>query len=81
MEFKSQFAIGERVILNLRQPSAPTIFAFVRAVIFTSGGKVRYSLFVSEGAETTLHNVDSFFVEPVSESDRATMEFGEDNYS
>jgi hypothetical protein len=80
MSYESKFAVGERVILNLRQPGTPTIFAFVRAVTFSSS-KIRYALFINEGAETTLHNVDSFFVEPVSEADKATIDFTEDNYS
>jgi len=76
-KLESSFAIGERVKLTVIQ--AQPIYAYVRAIIFTVS-KVRYSLWVKE-AETTLHNIDSVYVEAVAESERETIEMPEDNYS
>jgi hypothetical protein len=75
MQLESRFKIGDRVKLTVIQ-SAP-IFGYVRAVIFTSS-KVRYSLWIKE-AETTLHNIDSVYVDALPE--RETIEMPEDNYS
>lgn len=75
--YVSQHAIGDRVKLTVIQ-TAP-IYAYVRAITFTSS-KVRYALWVQE-AETTLHNVDSAYVEPCDKGDFDTHEFSDDNYS
>ncbi len=76
-KLESSFQIGERVKLTVI-PTAPT-FGYVRAIIFTSS-KVRYSLWIKE-AETTLHNIDSVYVEGLPESEREVIEMPEDNYS
>ena len=76
-KLESTFQIGERVKLTVIQ-STP-IFAYVRAIIFTSS-KVRYSLWIKE-AETTLHNIDSVYVEEAPELEREIIEMPEDNYS
>jgi hypothetical protein len=55
----SRFKIGDRVKLTVIQ-TCP-IFGFVKEIIFTDS-KVLYSLWIAE-AETTLHNVDSVYVE------------------
>lgn len=77
MKLPSAFQIGERVKLTVIQ-TAPVI-GYVRAIIFTSS-KVRYSLWIKE-AETTLHNIDSAFVESLPETERETIEMPPDNYS
>lgn len=74
---ESQFQIGECVKLTVIQ-SRP-IYAYVRAITFTAS-KVRYALWVKE-AETTLHNVDSAYVENPEIEYRGFHDFGEDNYS
>lgn len=74
--FQSLFEIGEPVRIRLQSFS---ISGHVRAVIFTSS-KVRYSVRV-QGDETTLHNVDSAFVEQVPEVERIVLAMPEDNYS
>lgn len=74
--YPSRFAIGERVKLTV----APTpIYAYIRAITFTSG-KVRYALYVKDST-TTLHNIDSAFVEPVEENQRDFIDFDFDNFS
>lgn len=75
--FVSKFSIGEKVLLNLKD--AVPITAFVRAVTFTNA-KVRYSLFIKD-SETTLYNVDSFFVQEVADYDKEFIEFDLDNFS
>ncbi len=76
-KLESSFQIGERVKLTAIQSSP--IFGYVRAIIFTSS-KVRYSLWIKE-AETTLHNIDSVYVEGLPESEREVIAMPEDNYS
>lgn len=76
----SKYRVGQAVMLNLGNASgahAGRVPAFIRAIIFSSC-KVRYSLWVPS-METTLHNIDSFFVE--DSTDVTTKDFGEDNYS
>lgn len=78
MTLESAFQIGERVKLTVIQ-TAP-IYAYVRAITFTSS-KVRYALWVKE-AETTLHNIDSAFVERAVPNEITTIDnMPEDNYS
>jgi hypothetical protein len=76
-EFASAFSIGQLVKLTVIQ-TAP-IYGYVRAVTFTSS-KVRYSLWVKEAA-TTLHNIDSAFVEAIPGGEAHAIEMPEDNYS
>ena len=73
-KFESLFAIGDRVKIAVIQVSP--IFGYVRAVTFTSS-KVRYAVWVQE-AETTLHNIDSAFVE---RAEGTNIVMPEDNYS
>ena len=58
MKYESLFSVGQRVKLETQEFT--TDRACIRAIIFTNG-KVRYSLYLLD-SETTLHNVDSFFV-------------------
>lgn len=71
----SRFTIGQGVILETGNNTRH--FAFVRAIIFSSS-KVRYSLWMP-AMETTLHNIDSVFVNP--DPKPKFKDFGEDNYS
>ncbi len=82
----SRFAIGQRVKLNFYD--AGTLDrCYVRTVMFTAG-KVRYSIYCypfkengesEECGPTTLHNIDSYFVEPSDVDERISVPF--DNYS
>jgi hypothetical protein len=70
----NQYEVGMPVKLKF---SEATIHGYIRCVIFTNA-KVRFSVFL-EKDETTLHNIDSNFVEP--DSSREKIEFETDNYS
>jgi len=74
-QYPSRYDIGESVVLKLQ---GCEIYCVVRAIVF-SNMKVRYSLFVKD-EETTLHNVDSYFVEDANEVNDI-VDFGDDNYS
>lgn len=75
--FISRFRIGERVKLTVIQTKP--IYGYVRAVIFTAS-KVRYSIWIRE-AETTLHNIDSVYIEGMAADEFEIIPMGEDNYS
>lgn len=78
MKYESLFSIGERVRITVIQTRP--IYGYIRAITFTSS-KVRYAVWIKE-AETTLHNIDSAFVNAVeSENEHAIIEMPEDNYS
>lgn len=76
-ELLSQFYIGQPVLYN--PATGVEVKAHVRVILFTNM-KVRYSLFLEEH-ETTVHNVDSVFVETDTDTTRQDADFGEDNYS
>lgn len=72
--FESAHAIGDPVYLIDGQNR---LEAHVRVVLFTSG-KVRYSIFL-DGSGTTIHNVDSYLIEPNPNGTKIDLPF--DNYS
>ena len=74
--YPSRFAIGESVILKL---SGYSINCYIRAVLF-SNSKVRYSVYV-KADKTTIHNIDSCFIEDDLENVKDKGDFGDDNYS
>jgi len=76
--YPSRYKIGEKVVANFGK-NGRLENVFIRAIIFTNA-KVRYSIFLSE-SNTTLHNVDSCFVEDVEKGQEKFIEFETDNYS
>lgn len=76
-KLESLFQIGERVKLTVIQTTP--VIGYIRAITFTKS-KVRYALWIKE-AETTLHNIDSAFVEELPEAEREILDMPEDNYS
>lgn len=87
VNFPSAFAIGEPVYLEMQvdcpkagedvQMEWAKIPCHVRTVTFTNS-KVRYSVRTATDQATTIHNIDSVFVEP-RDGDR--IDLGFDNYS
>lgn len=77
MQLLSAYEIGERVKIAVIL-TAP-IFGYVRAVTFTSS-KVRYAIWIKE-ADTTLHNIDSAFIEKARDDQAGFIVMPEDNYS
>lgn len=75
--YPSSMVVGEQVRLKIPDNNIDTEKAYIRAIIFTNM-KVRFSIFL-EGSDTTIHNVDSVWVEKLYSPNM--MDFGEDNYS
>lgn len=69
--------IGEQVKLIFVKEKFETINCYIRAIIF-SNAKVRFSIFLSE-EKTTLHNVDSCFIEKLENPN--FLNFEDDIYS
>jgi len=78
MDYPSIYKIGEKVIADFKT-NGKLKNIYIRAIIFTNA-KVRYSLFLAN-SNTTLHNVDSCFVEDVEKGQEDFIEFEMDNYS
>jgi hypothetical protein len=74
-DLPSAYQIGE--LVNVTTSPKFTFTGFIRAVTFTSS-KVRYAVWIEE-TQTTLHNIDSVYVEPVRPREFILMP--PDNYS
>lgn len=76
-DFPSRFGIGDPVYFT---NGSVRMDGNIRTVTFTSG-KVRYSVAILDGQDghSTIHNVDSVFVEPRPGGKK--IDFGFDNYS
>jgi len=75
--YPSRFAIGESVLFCPDGKSK--IKSYIRAIIFTNC-KVRYSIYLKD-VETTIHNVDSYFIDDDLDNVEDKVNFGDDDYS